>query len=449
MVRIALSFRSRVLIIVALCLSFFMLCTISTAAETPEVDCPTITFQDQDKGYTGVAKATDGKWYRVVNGEADLSATGIYQNDLGWWRVVDGVVDFHANGIYKNEYGWWKCTGGKVTFQENGIFRNEFGWWYCKDSKVDFQYTGVAKNQYGWWRVENGKVNFNANGIYQNDFGWWKTSDGKVTFQETGVFENNNGWFYCKNSKVDFGFNGVAENEFGKWYCSNGKVDFRYNGFGRNDEGSWLIENGKVQENRNGPLDIGTRSYTVTNGNVTYDGITFLQVDSPWSDLVYGPEALSTSGCGPLALVNAISNLNDQILPIKTVADWGYKNKYFNSDSFGGISNKNFFTKAANRFGSSYQFKYSGYGKSVTASSFLKHLMRGGTAVLHVKGHYIAAIDYDAASKMYFIIDSYPGFGTSMPSVKRTTSVGGNWVKLDELTDGWLTVSEYWMYTNT
>lgn len=340
-----------------------------------------VTFKSLNAGETGVVQATNGNWYRVVNGKVDWNATGVFQNSYGWWRVKDGQVDFTANGIYQNSNGWWKTSNGKVTFKEEGVFQNEFGWWYCKDSKVDFSYTGVASN--------------------------------------------------C----------------FGCWYCRTGKVDFSFNGYGRNKEGNWYIANGKVQENRNGDLKIGTREFHIRNGRISWDGSYFLQPDAPYSNITYAGKKLSTSGCGPVSLVNAIYCLNGIYVPVEEVANWGYNNKYFNADKNGGIAKREFFTTAAEQFGGVGMFNYAGYGKDVQDPAFRSHLLNGDTAVLHVNYHFIAVIDYDPETNQYFILDSYPGSGTSMPSKYRTTTAEGDWVTLDELQIGWLAVTEYWMYS--
>ena len=333
-----------------------------------------------------------------------------------------------------------------MTFHENGVFQNQYGWWYCQDSKVDFSYTGFGKNYVGQWRIENGKVNFNANSIYQGKTGWFKTTNGQITYNETGVFQNTLGWWYCENSKVNFDYNGVASNYNGDWYCRNGKVDFHFNGYGRNKNGNWCICEGKVQNDRNEALTIGTRNFTIQDGRIRWEGNYFLQPDAPYSNITYAKKSLATSGCGPVSLVNAIYCLNGIYIPVEEVANWGYNNKYFNADSFGGISKKEFFTKAAEEFGSRGSFRYIGYGKDVQDATLLNHLQTGGTAVLHVKYHFIAVIDFDPETNQYFILDSYPGTGTSMPSKYRTTTAEGDWVTLDELKNGWLTVSEYWMY---
>ena len=427
--------------------SFFLpFTTVQKAyAAAPEA---AVAFGNLASDYTGVAKAKDGKWYRVVNGKADLNATGIYENKQGWWRVENGIVNFNANGVYLNEYGWWKTTNGKVTFKETGVFKNDFGWWYCKNSKVDFSYTGFGKNQYGWWRVENGKVNFSANGIFESENGWFKCTNGKVTFKDTGIYQKGSEWLYCKDSKVDFGYTGVASGANGMYYCKDGKVDFGFNGHGRNTEGNWCIANGRVQEQRNENLTIGTRDFTIQNGKINWNGDYFLQVDAPYSHYTYAKKSLASSGCGPVALVNAIYCLNGTYIPVEEVANWGYNNKYFNSDSFGGVSKKEFFTKAHQQFGNAANFTYAGYGKNVAAANLQSHLQNGGTAVFHVKYHFITAIDYDPQTNQYFVLDSYPGTGTSMPSKYRTTTAEGDWVTIDELRSGWLAVSEYWMYDN-
>lgn len=353
------------------------------SAETPVTTPkhPSVSFKNLKAGETGVVQATDGNWYRVVNGKVDWNATGVFQNIHGWWRVKDGQVDFRANCIYQNNNGWWKTTNGKVTFKEEGVFQNEFGWWYCKDSKVDFGYTGVASN--------------------------------------------------C----------------FGSWYCRTGKVDFSFNGYGRNKEGNWYIANGKVQTDRNADLTIGTRDFHIRNGRISWDGSYFLQPDAPYSNITYAGKKLSTSGCGPVSLVNAIYCLNGIYVPVEEVANWGYNNNYFNADKNGGIAKREFFTTADEQFGGVGMFRYAGYGKDVQDPAFRSHLLNGDTAVLHVNYHFIAVIDYDPETNQYFILDSYPGSGTSMPSKYRTTTAEGDWVTLDELTNGWLAVSEYWMYS--
>lgn len=383
-----------------------------------------VRFKNLKTDENGIVQATNGKWYKVLNGN----------------------VDRNANSIYPNGNGWWKCTNGEVTFHENGVFQNQYGWWYCQDSKVDFSYTGFGKNYVGQWRIENGKVNFNANSIYQGKTGWFKTTNGQITYNETGVFQNTLGWWYCENSKVNFDYNGVASNYNGDWYCRNGKVDFHFNGYGRNKNGNWCICEGKVQNDRNEALTIGTRNFTIQDGRIRWEGNYFLQPDAPYSNITYAKKSLATSGCGPVSLVNAIYCLNGIYIPVEEVANWGYNNKYFNADSFGGISKKEFFTKAAEEFGSRGSFRYIGYGKDVQDATLLNHLQTGGTAVLHVKYHFIAVIDFDPETNQYFILDSYPGTGTSMPSKYRTTTAEGDWVTLDELKNGWLTVSEYWMY---
>ena len=340
-----------------------------------------------------------------------------------------------------------------VTFKslkagETGVVQATNGNWYrVANGKVDWNATGVYQNIHGWWRVKDGQVDFNANSIYQNNNGWWKTTNGKVTFKEEGVFQNELGWWYCKDSKVDFGFTGVASNRFGSWYCRTGKVDFSFNGYGRNKEGNWCIANGEVQKNRNGDLTIGTRLFHIRNGRISWDGSYFLQPDAPYSNITYAGITLATSGCGPVSVVNAIYCLNGVYVPVEEVANWGYNNKYFNADKNGGIAKREFFTNIVDQFGGVGMFRYTGYGKDVQDPALRSHLLNGGTAVLHVNYHFIAIIDYDPETNQYFVLDSYPGSGTSMPSKYRTTTAEGDWVTLDELQKGWLAVTEYWMYS--
>lgn len=105
----------------------------------------------------------DGQWHAYRGDEVATEYTGIALGKYGWWRVVNGNVQFSAKGVFKNEYGWWYVKSGKVDFSYQGVAKNAFGWWKITDGRVDFGFTGIAENEYGVWYIENGKVDFSKN----------------------------------------------------------------------------------------------------------------------------------------------------------------------------------------------------------------------------------------------------------------------------------------------
>lgn len=181
----------------------------------------------------------------------------------------------------------------------------------------------------------------------------------------------------------------------------------------------------------------------------TFTKRNYLQVDSSWSFLVYRNSYIRDSGCGILSIVNAVYNCSGQFIQPEVVADWAYAAKYFNqATKGGGICNNAVFKKAADQFGASYGFKYVSYGTTLNSNELKAHLSAGGTAIVHVPGHYMCLAGYDYASGKYLVFDSAPGSGTSYNSVHRKglTSPGGDWKTISQLSTGYLKVDGWWAY---
>jgi GH25 family lysozyme M1 (1,4-beta-N-acetylmuramidase) len=231
-----------------------------------------------DKGYTGVAKNSNG-WWRIENGWVNFKFEGIAENENGTWYLKNGKVDFTYNGFVHDNTNWWYVENGQVTYNKNDVIKgnvngvnawwhvvnskvtrdttvakNSNGWWYINNGKVDFGYYGFAANSNGWWYLEGGKVTFKKNDVIKGTAGgvnaWWHVVESKVIL-DTTVAKNSNGWWYIHNGKVDFTHNGVEKNSNGWWYINNGKVDFGYYGFASNSNGWWYLEGGKVTFKKN------------------------------------------------------------------------------------------------------------------------------------------------------------------------------------------------------
>lgn len=156
----------------------------------------------------------------------------------------------------------------------------------------------------------------------------------------------------------------------------------------------------------------------------------YSQYDPKWGDYTYcnGPlrRTISTSGCGVVALTNAIHALNGYFISPKTVATFSNANGhyYYNQGTADSL-----FAAAAKKYGSKYHFKH--MGKTYSMSTVRKYLNKGGTVVALVPGHYIAIVDYDKKTKKYHVLDS-------AIYNKRPTTVDGDWVSESDLRSGYL-----------
>lgn len=182
--------------------------------------------------------------------------------------------------------------------------------------------------------------------------------------------------------------------------------------------------------------------------------INYLQSDSRWRYLRYNESYLQASGCGILSIVNAVYNCTGNFIEPKKVADWAYEKNYFNQskNGGGGICNNNVFSKAAEKFGKEYEFKFvkGGSGSKYTVSSkdLKEHLANGGTAIVHVPGHYMCLVDYNADSGKFLVFDPAPGTGSNYNSIKRRnlTKASGDWKTEKELSTGNIKIDGFWLY---
>ena len=332
--------------------------TIAPAGRIVEVS-DSNQFPDVPEDYTGVAKAIDGNWYYVKDGNVQHNYTGVQSNKYGWWYVENGKVNFNYTGfaaneygwwyvekgqvkfnktdimsgtvygeegwwlvkdskvsdettVAQNKYGWWKITEGKVDFEFTGLANNTYGWWYLEKGQVKFNYTGFAENEYGWWYVEKGQVKFNKNdimlGTVDGEEGWWLVKDGKVS-DVTTVAQNKYGWWKITEGKVDFGFTGFADNAYGTWYLEKGQVIFSYTGFFPNDEGWWYVEKGQVTYKKNGIIHGMANDYVtkapidgwwyVRGSKVTLEPYTTVaQNEYGWWYICFGQVRFDYNGVG-------------------------------------------------------------------------------------------------------------------------------------------------------
>lgn len=159
------------------------------------------------------------------------------------------------------------------------------------------------------------------------------------------------------------------------------------------------------------------------------EAVVFSQFDSRWGGITYkngsaGRRTISSSGCGVLALTNAVYALNGQFIPPKTLAKYSASKGHY---IYNQGTDDTLYPAAAKKYGKTYQFKHS--GKVNTFTKLKKHLKKGGTAVALVPGHYVAIVGYRASDQKYLVLDSAV-YG------KRPTSINGDWLSAAVLRKG-------------
>lgn len=174
----------------------------------------------------------------------------------------------------------------------------------------------------------------------------------------------------------------------------------------------------------------------------------FLQVDSLWSSRMYKTGRIKDTGCGILSIVNAVYNLNGNYMDPIMVADWAHSNGLYNRYGSEGCY-ADVFRRVADNFGVSYGFQctYSGNGNSYD-TRLKNHIINGGTAIVHVPGHFMTIVDYDQNTGKYLVFDSAPGSGTNYNSIKRKnlTSPNGDWKTPAQLSSGNLKIDRYYLF---
>lgn len=156
----------------------------------------------------------------------------------------------------------------------------------------------------------------------------------------------------------------------------------------------------------------------------------FSQFDPKWGDATYmdGPSrrTISTSGCGLLALTNAVYALNGEFIPPTELAKFSVsRGHYFYNQGTADT----LYADAGRRLGGKYHFRH--LGKFYSISSLREHLQKNHTAIALVPGHYIAIVAYRKSDRSYLVLDS-------AVYNKRPTTIDGDWVKESALRSGYL-----------
>lgn len=155
---------------------------------------------------------------------------------------------------------------------------------------------------------------------------------------------------------------------------------------------------------------------------------------SSWSSKRYGykdeagtqPATIGSSGCGLLAIVNAIYYLNGQMVPPEVVAEYSLKYGYRPNGGGTYATLAKSFCKYENRgqyYGVNYVATISGLDE---ARAYLTGNKKYAV-IFNVQNHYVALVDYNASTQQFLVYDSDV-------SGSWTNTKGYRWMKADEFT---------------
>ncbi len=136
------------------------------------------------------------------------------------------------------------------------------------------------------------------------------------------------------------------------------------------------------------------------------------QWDAKWKNYYIGGRTMYDTACGIFSIINAVGFATGNTMDVMEVGRWAYSIKAFNYSS-GGTTRSLLYPKLQAKYGEKYGFTVDcngsqGYWAGSSSSKLKNHLESGGTAIAHVKGHFIAVVDYDRASNKFRVFDSAP-----------------------------------------
>ena len=168
--------------------------------------------------------------------------------------------------------------------------------------------------------------------------------------------------------------------------------------------------------------------------------VVYSQYDPEFGSTLYkngydGPRTISSSGCGLMALVNAIYALNGEYIPPKELANFSAsRGHYFYNQG----TSDTLYADVSAKWGATYHFRHT--GKTFSFETLKSHLQKKGTAVALVPGRYIAIVAYNKSNGKYLVLDS-------AVSGSRPTSIYGNWKTMSDLRSGRLNCEYFHLFS--
>ncbi len=176
--------------------------------------------------------------------------------------------------------------------------------------------------------------------------------------------------------------------------------------------------------------------------------VYYLQSDPRWADIPVGSLTIAESACGIATVCNAVYYVTGVQPDLPEVAAWAHEAGLFNAPGVPGCY-RSVFQRSSGQYGGQYGFTATEfrYG-SVKSEELISHLRSGGTAALHVPGHFMTAVGYDEQTGRYLVIDPLPGdVGRYDRRRAGLTHTGGDWLTASALSQGIIAVDGYALFS--
>lgn len=160
-----------------------------------------------------------------------------------------------------------------------------------------------------------------------------------------------------------------------------------------------------------------------------------------------GTLTIAQSACSIAAICNVVYYLTGREMDLVETAYWANQAGLLNAGGVEGAY-RSVFYHSGEAYGEEYGYTATSFqGGSIRSQALIDHLRSGQTAVLHVPGHFMAAIGYDEATGRYLIIDPMPGdVGRYDLRRKGLTHSDGDWLTAEQLSEGYIAVDGYVLF---
>ena len=398
-----------------------------------------------DREMTNAAGKGTYKEYRIVKLFGDTMQL-VYRSQDGTRKKGYVSSDcFLQQPAAKREGMYVKSSGGVIVYKETAM-SNSQKYFYAAQADCGLkvgekgQWTQVMfqkKKQYylGWIPTSSFKGSMFhfavrtdqvlADGrytLYPSQAGTLKKTTYDVKYIGSGLYtlkNKNKGYLRVDNSRQ---LRILKKGEF--YYLLTGNRKYALNANGQTVEA--------VQDQ--------TQAWVFKKTSVSSAATVYSQYDPEYGKTVYkdgyiGKRTISTSGCGVMALVNAIYALNGSYIPPAKLAHFSAArgHYYYNAGTADSL-----YPDVAKKWGKKYHFKYNGLTSSF--AELQKNLRKGGTAVALVPGHYLAIVKYRASDGKYLVLDSAVGG-------RRPTTINGDWMSMGQLQSGALLCQHFHLFS--
>ena len=255
-----------------------------------EIPITTVSFSPQDPVFISSAdldndgdidlisaSTFDNKiaWYENTDGNGNYSSPTIITNSQSDGAIAvyasdldsDGDLDILAASLYDNDIAWYENTDGKGNFSAQKIISIEgvnarSVYTSDMDGDGDMDVLSASNNNIAWYENIDGKGNFSAQKIistliiggysvkasdidndgdldvvsssaFDNKIAWYENIDGKGSFSAQKVITSNVGWVYSismsdldNDGDNDISYTSLSDNKIGWFENTDGKGTF-------------------------------------------------------------------------------------------------------------------------------------------------------------------------------------------------------------------------------